>query len=206
MHFLRRSLTGLFLLSLTLGLFALAWGIVDAAVEERMAREASDRPARERVMTVSTVRVEGATITPVMTVFGEVQSRRSLEIRAATPGRIIELAPNFEDGAEIRAGQLLARIDPTDAQASRAVARTGLAEAEAQLRDAERGLALARDELAAARAQAELRDRALIRQRDLEGRGGGPAPPPGEGGGKPGNAPPARPHPPRADTHPPPPP
>ncbi|MEM9900708.1 MAG: HlyD family efflux transporter periplasmic adaptor subunit [Pseudomonadota bacterium] len=173
MQFLRRSLTGLFLLSLTLGLIAWAGGIFYGAVQERMAREVAERPARERVMAVNTIAVAPETLTPVMTVFGEVQSRRTLELRAAAPGRVVELAEDFEDGAQVVEGQLLARIDPTDAESALEVAQTDLAEAELQLRDAARALDLARDELAAARAQAELRTRALARQQDLAARGVG---------------------------------
>jgi len=175
MHFLRRALVGLFLLSLTAGLFALAAATFWGAVQERMAREVPERPARERVMAVNTVAVTAERITPVMTVFGEVQSRRTLQVRASASGRIVALAPAFEDGGHVEAGQLLARVDPTDAQAARDVARTDLAEAEAELRDAERARAIAADELAAARAQSELRARALARQRDLSQRGVGTA-------------------------------
>jgi multidrug efflux pump subunit AcrA (membrane-fusion protein) len=175
MQFLRRSLTGLFLLSLTLGLFAVAAGTFWGAVQERMNREARERPARERVMAVTTLRAEGETIRPVLSVFGEVRSRRTLEVRASAAGRVVSLAPEFEDGAQVKAGQILARIDPTDAEAALDVARTDLAEAEAELRDAQRSLDLARDELDAARAQAELRAGALARQQDLEGRGVGTA-------------------------------
>ena len=175
MQFLRRALSGLFLLSLTLGLLALAGASFWGAVEERMSRETRERPARERVMAVNTVTVESRTLTPVMSVFGEVRSRRTLEVRASASGRVVELAPVVEDGAEVAAGALLARVDPTDAEAALAVARTDLAEAEAELRDAERSLDLARDELAAARAQRDLRERALARQRDLSDRGVGTA-------------------------------
>ena len=55
------------------------------------------------------------------------------------------------------------------------MARSQLAEAEAELRDAERALDLARDELIAAREQADLRSGALIRQQDLQQRGVGTA-------------------------------
>lgn len=175
MQFLRRSLTGLFLLSLTVGLLVWAGDIFYGALDARMNRDVRESPARERVMAVNTVLVEAETIAPTMTVFGEVQSRRSLEVRASAPGRIVALAPEFEDGAQVQAGQLLVRVDPTDARDALEVARTGLAEAEAQQRDAERALGLARDELAAARAQAELRITALDRQRDLATRGVGTA-------------------------------
>ncbi|MEL6204596.1 MAG: HlyD family efflux transporter periplasmic adaptor subunit [Pseudomonadota bacterium] len=175
MQFLRRSLAGLFLVSLTLGLLGWAAGMFWSAVEERASREARERPARERVMAINTVLGAGETIAPALTVFGEVESRRELQVRASAAGRVVELASSFEDGAAVEAGDLLVRIDPTDAQAALDVARTDLDEAEAELRDAERALIIARDELAADRAQAELRAQALTRQRDLAARGVGTA-------------------------------
>src|SRR6056297_2675742 len=143
MQFLRHSLVGLVLLSLTLGLFAVAGATFWGAVQERMGREARERPARERVMAVNTVAIRPERIAPVMTAFGEIQSRRTLEIRSQAGGRIVMLAEGFEDGAAVSGGALLARVDPTDAEAALAVSRTDLAEAEAELRDAERALALA---------------------------------------------------------------
>ena len=50
MRFLRRSLTGLFLVAVTLALLALAVQTVRSAVEERMAQESFSRPARERAL------------------------------------------------------------------------------------------------------------------------------------------------------------
>jgi multidrug efflux pump subunit AcrA (membrane-fusion protein) len=175
MQFLRRSLVGLLLLSVTAGLLAMAGATLWSAVQERMAQEPRDRPARERVMAVETVAVTSERVSPVLTVFGQIDSRRRLELRTPSAGRVIALAPGFEDGAMVAAGDLLLQIDPRDAEAGLDVARTDLAEAEAELRDAERSLALARDELVAARAQADLRAQALARQRDLEDRGVGTA-------------------------------
>lgn len=173
MQFIRRALTGLFLLALTVGLLAVAGSVFWGAVQERMSQETAERPARERVVAVNTVEVVAETVTPVLTAFGEIQSRRTLEVRSGVSGRVIELAEGMEDGASVDEGALLARIDPIDAQAAVDVARTDLAEAQAELRDAERTLALARDERAAAEAQARLRALALQRQQDLEERGVG---------------------------------
>ena len=175
MLFLRRSLVGLFLFSVTLGLMAWAGGMFWGALQERLNREAQVRPARERVVGVNVIEIIPATVTPVLTAFGEIRSRRTLELRASAAGRVIALAESFEDGGEVRAGQVLARIDPTDAEAALELARTDLAEAEDELRDARTALTLARDELAGARSQAELRTQALTRQRDLQTRGIGSA-------------------------------
>ena len=175
MQFLRRALVGLFLISLTLGLFAAAGNVFWGAVQERMNRETRERPARERVVAVNTVVVAPETIVPVFTAFGEVQSRRTLEVRAGVGGRIVELSEAFEDGASVTEGMLLALVDPTDAEAALDVARTDVAEAEAELRDAERTLALAIDELTAAQDQADLRRQARERQESLADRGVGTA-------------------------------
>jgi multidrug resistance efflux pump len=175
MRFLRNSLIGVFLLAATFGLFALAGNIVYRALETRWAAEAPTPPARERVLAVNVVAVEPVTVTPVLETFGELRSRRTLELRAAAGGAVVWVADGFEDGGRVAAGDMLIRIDPADAQSARDVARAEVAEAEADLRDAERGVALARDELAAAAAQADLRERALARQEDLETRGVGSA-------------------------------
>lgn len=173
MQFLRRSLVGLFLLSVTLGVLAYAGIVFNDAVQERMSRESRQRPARERIMAVNSIEVTAQSAVPVITAFGQVQSRRTLELRAGESGRIVALSENFDAGATVERGTLLARIDPTDAQSALDVARTDLADAEVELRDAERNLALVRDELVAARAQAELRRQALARQRSLAERGVG---------------------------------
>ncbi|WP_299549991.1 HlyD family efflux transporter periplasmic adaptor subunit [uncultured Tateyamaria sp.] len=175
MRFLRQSLIGLVLAALTLGLLAYAGSIVGGAIQERLAREANTPPARERVFAVAVVRAEAGTETPVLEAFGEIQSRRTLELRAAASGRVIELADVFEDGGEVEQGQILVRIDPANAEAALARADADLMDAEAELRDADRALVLARDEEQAAQDQADLRQRAFQRQVDLAERGVGTA-------------------------------
>ena len=175
MRFLRQSLMGLVLAALSLGLLAYAAQIVGGAVQDRMSREQTAPVARERVFAVGVVRAVPGTETPVLESFGEVRSRRTLELRAAASGRVIELSDVFEDGGAVQAGQVLLRIDPANAAADRARAAADLLDAAAEVRDAERGLTLARDEERAAQDQADLRERAFARQRDLAARGVGTA-------------------------------
>lgn len=167
MRFLRKSLTGLFLLSLSLGLLGFAGFQVRDAVQARMAEEPRARPARERVFAVNVVPVTFETIAPELSVFGEVQSRRTLELRAAAGGALMDLDPAFVEGGRVEAGQLLARIDPSDAQSALDRAESDVLDAQAEVREADRALILARDELAAAEEQAALRESALQRQEDL---------------------------------------
>ena len=110
-----------------------------------------------------------------LTVFGQVQSRRSLELRSAVGGTVVEVGAGVEDGGAVSEGDLLLRIDPVDAETALARVRADQLEAEADLRDAERTLVLSQDELESAEDQARLRENAFERQQDLQARGVGTA-------------------------------
>ena len=161
MRFLRQSLVGLFLAGISLALLAFAIQTIFGAVQERMAEEKFAPPARERVFAVNVEVAKEQTVIPVLDVFGEVQSRRSLELRSAVGGRIIYLSPSLEEGGTVSAGDLLIRVDQADARAALDRARTDMADAQTEQRDATRALELARDEVRAAQEQANLRARAL---------------------------------------------
>lgn len=173
MRFLRRSLVGLFLLSVTAAIVAVAVQTIYGALQTRWTEVVPDRPARERIFAVNVVVAEPVDVAPVITSFGEIRSRRSLELRAAAAGEIIWISETFEEGASVRQGEALLRIDAKDATGRRDTARADLDEAEADLRDARRTLGLARDEVTSARDQVAIRERALSRQRDLLNRGVG---------------------------------
>lgn len=173
MRFLRRSLTGLFLLALTVALLALAGQTIRSAVETRMSQGSHRPPARERVYSVKLVTVKPEAVAPVLEAFGEVLARRSLEIRTQVGGPVVALGTGFEDGGRVEAGQLLLKVDPTDLQDTLNLARTDYAEAEAEQRDAAAALTIGRDDLASTEKQAGLRSQALTRQRDLAERGVG---------------------------------
>lgn len=173
MRFLRQGLFGLFLVSITLGLLAYAGHILVDAVQERMADEPPAPDRDERVFAVRTVTAEEARITPTLEAYGQIQSRRTLEIRTQAAGVLTELAPEVVEGGEVEAGQVLGRIDPADAEAALDRARTDLTDASAERREAKRALDLARDELQTRRDQADLQERAFKRQRDLSERNAG---------------------------------
>ena len=175
MRFVGRSILGVVLLALTAGLLALAAGTLRGAMEERAAGGPGGRPAAERVVAAQVVAVEPGALTPVITTFGEVRAARVLELRAPIGGRIVELSPAVVEGGAVREGEVVARLDPADADAALARIRADELSAEAEIADAERAAALAADELAAANAQRDLRERALTRARDLAQRGVGTA-------------------------------
>lgn len=171
MRFLRQSLMGVLLAAISLTLVVFAVQRVTDALGERMAQDRRAPPPRERVFAVNTVQANFETITPVLEAFGQVQSRRTLEMRATTGGRVTWLAERFEDGGAVRAGDELLRIDPANAQSALDRAENDLLDAQAEVRDAQRSLVLARDELGEAEEQSRLRQLAYQRQQDLQTRG-----------------------------------
>lgn len=172
MRFLGRSLVGLLVLVMTLGLLGLAANTVRQALVTEEDEDAAPAP-RERVFSANVVAAEAATAEPVMTVFGQVRAQRMLELRAPAGGRIARLSASFVDGGAVEPGEVLLRLDDADARAARDLAQAGLAEAEAGVRDAARAVDLAGQDLAAAEAQAELRRQALARQENIRTRGAG---------------------------------
>jgi len=173
MRFLRRSLVGLFLLSLTVGILAWAGNSVYSALQDRWAQESEAQPRRERVFSVNVLTAVAGDVVPEMTAFGEIRSQRVLDLRATAAGRIVELADGFVEGGTVKSGDLLARIDPENARSALERAKGDLVEAKAELQEANAALVLARDEVASAEEQARLRLQALTRQKNLRERGVG---------------------------------
>ena len=170
MRFMVRSLVALFLLAVTVALLAVGAATLKSAIDARNAANSAPRSAGERVFLAHVLTLKPATITPEMTVFGEVRSQRRLELRATAAGQIVALAPEFTVGTEVAAGALLVRVNPADAQSALDLQATGMREAQAEQRDAKRALGLAADDLTAAEAQAALRSGALERQKGLADR------------------------------------
>ncbi|MGR3503155.1 efflux RND transporter periplasmic adaptor subunit [Pseudaestuariivita sp.] len=173
MRVFRQALTGLFLLGVTVALMAWAAGTVRDAVQARISEEPRERPARERVFAVNVTEAVPGREVPQLITFGEVQSRRTLDLRTAAGGTVVALSENFVEGGQVKAGEVLVEIDPTDAELARQRVASDLLDAEAAVRDADRALALARDELAAGEEQVALRETALDRQNQLSARGVG---------------------------------
>jgi RND family efflux transporter MFP subunit len=173
MRFFSRSMLGVFLAAMTIGLLALAAQLIIGATAARLADDIPPPVADERIFSANVVSVKPTTIAPVLTAYGEVRSRRTLELRSAVGGTIVDLAPGFDDGAAVTEGAILIRLDPADKTSVRDLAVASVSEALAEQASAEADLGLARDDLAAAERQIALRVQALSRQQDLRSRGGG---------------------------------
>ena len=175
MRFLRQSLIGVLLMAITLGLLAYAGHLVSTAVQDRLDYQSVAPSERERVFAVNVVRAVESSEIPILEAFGEVRSRRTLELRAAVGGRIISLAPEFTEGGVIKSGQFLFQVNPADQLAEVDRAQNSLLEAQSEVRDADRSLSLAEEDLLAAEAQVEVREKVFKRQEDLQTRGVGSA-------------------------------
>ena len=173
MRFLRRSLTGLFLLAVTLGLLGLAAVTVGNALRQSLSDDRPGRTPEERVVAANVLTLTPGTVTPQMTAFGKVEARRTLELRSRAGGTVVWVADSFRNGLAVTEGEVLVRLDPAPAAEALALAQAGLTEARAAADEAVAAVDLARDDLAAAEAQVELRRQALARQQDLEARGAG---------------------------------
>ena len=181
MRFLSRATGGFAILTLCLTLLTLGGarylGCVSAlsgvpgfscALDQGDGR---DRARRERVFAVATDRISIGAAAPEIRAFGEIRSGRSLELRAATAGRLVAISERFRDGEIVAEGEQLFLIDPADAADREADAAAALVEAEAELEEARIAADLAAQEHKAAIEQRRLRAQALERRRGLEERG-----------------------------------
>ena len=173
MRFFRKSIVGLMLLSLSLGLLTYAGQMISNSMKERAGNDKRTPQKRERLFTVNVVSAEPQSIAPVLQAFGEIQSRRSLDLRMPKGGQIIMLSDNFVEGGQVQAGEVLVQLRKSDAKSALSRADANVIDAIAEVAEAQRALDLATDELQAAREQNDLRQRALGRQLNLKKRGVG---------------------------------
>jgi len=84
--------------------------------------------------TVSVITVSPAAVPVTDELPGRVEAFRVAQVRARTPG--IVLKREFEEGSDVKAGQVLFRIDPAEFRAGFASAEAAVQKAEANLAQA----------------------------------------------------------------------
>lgn len=94
-----------------------------------------DAPPPPPVPEVSVVTVVARPVADEVELVGDVQAFRTVQVRAEVSGVIVERP--FREGSQVRAGDVLYRIDPTTYDADWRSARARAAEAQAQLANAE---------------------------------------------------------------------
>jgi membrane fusion protein, multidrug efflux system len=84
--------------------------------------------------TVSVITVQPAAVSVTDELPGRVEAFRVAQVRARTPGIVLKRV--FEEGSDVKAGQVLFRIDPAEFQAGFASAQAAVQKAEANLAQA----------------------------------------------------------------------
>jgi multidrug efflux pump subunit AcrA (membrane-fusion protein) len=84
-------------------------------------------------MLVDTLVVAKSDYRPQISALGRVEASREVILRPRVEGEVIEIAKNFEPGAMVQAGELLAKLDPADFENSLTTRLSELRQAEADL-------------------------------------------------------------------------
>ncbi len=171
MRFLFRAFGGLFLLVLALAFLGTASVTVKNAFSEKAERSFKKKYSKERTFTAYVDRLKPTRINPKIIAYGEAKSWRSLELRAASSGRVIFLSKNFREGGTVNVGETLFKIDPREANDRVKVAEVNLLEARAEQSEAESALSLVQSDLSYSEEQLTLRQIALDRQKSLNDSG-----------------------------------
>ncbi|GGY75588.1 efflux RND transporter periplasmic adaptor subunit [Pseudoduganella plicata] len=85
--------------------------------------------------TVSVITVAPAAVAVTDELPGRVEASRIAQVRARTPGIVLKRV--FQEGGDVKAGEVLFRIDPAEFQANYASAQAAVAKAEANLAQAD---------------------------------------------------------------------
>ena len=139
---------------------------------ERMAAskpERMPRTPRTPVYTIETATVERTVNRPSILLYGTVDTARSVDLRAAVGGDIIDIRSDLAAGRRVTAGSELLRIDPFAYEGALLEAEANLAASRAARTEAAARLEAERDQLGGTQEQLELArsdlDRALSLQK-----------------------------------------
>src|SRR5437868_13586646 len=116
------------LLKISLPIITLSLAVWLAACEKKPAHAPAPPPPEVSVVTVASERINRTTELP-----GRINSTREAQVRARATG--ILLKRRFEEGSNVKEGQLLFEIDPAPLQAALSSAQASMAKAEAALKE-----------------------------------------------------------------------
>ena len=137
-----------------------------AAFYALRAKQAYSAPEVETVTAAVSREAQASAGTPILTASGYVVARRKAVVSAKIQGRLSEL--RVEEGSVVREGEVLARLESTDYEASVARARAAVQRAEADLAESQRQLRLSEKLASQQIVAADQRDAAASRVRLAE--------------------------------------
>lgn len=125
----------------------------------------------EKVWPVDAIMATPTSQTPTLQLYGKTVSSRQVELRALVSGKIIEVGNGLKEGALVKKGDLLLKIDDFDYKGSLQEARAYLDEAIAREAELKAGVVLEQENLKYAKAQLALAEKDFDRVDDLSKRG-----------------------------------
>ncbi|MEQ8305018.1 MAG: efflux RND transporter periplasmic adaptor subunit [Hoeflea sp.] len=114
------------------------------------------KPFEPLVYTVETAEAVLSDNTPVIRLYGQVDAGRSVDLRAAASGEVLEIHPDLVAGRRVEAGTVLLRVDPFIYEGAVVEARANLASTRAAIAEIDARLASEREQLESAQMQLEL--------------------------------------------------
>ncbi|MDB6130074.1 MAG: acrA [Verrucomicrobiales bacterium] len=112
------------------GVFAISIAAVWSGCKKEAPAAPTPAPAEVSVLTIGSERVNQTTELP-----GRINPTREAQVRARATGVLLKRV--FEEGSNVKEGQLLFEIDPMPLQASQASAKAAVAKSEATLKEAQ---------------------------------------------------------------------
>ena len=167
MNFLLRSFLGLIILSITLGFLIFGSLVLIEALKKRSEKSDNRRFQKERVFAVNVETLNKQIASPKILSYGEIYSKRMLEIRPLVSGRLDYVSEKFVEGGYVKSGDILFRLNKKDYLNELEIAEIDLEDTKAQLSEAISKLDYANLEFEVSESQLNLRKNALDRQTQL---------------------------------------
>ncbi len=167
MNFLLRSFLGLIILSITLGFLIFGSFVLIEALKKRSEKSDNRRFQKERVFAVNVETLNKQIASPKILSYGEIYSKRMLEIRPLVSGRLDYVSEKFVEGGYVKSGDILFRLNQKDYLNELEIAEIDLEDTKAQLSEAISKLDYANLEFEVSKSQLNLRKNALDRQTQL---------------------------------------
>ena len=167
MNFLLRSFLGLIILSITLGFLIFGSFVLIEALKKRSEKSDNRRFQKERVFAVNVETLNKQIASPKILSYGEIYSKRMLEIRPLVSGRLDYVSEKFVEGGYVESGDILFRLNQKDYLNELEIAEIDLEDTKAQLSEAISKLDYANLEFEVSESQLNLRKNALDRQTQL---------------------------------------
>ena len=167
MNFLLRSFLGLIILSITSGFLIFGSLVLIEALKKRSEKSDNRRFQKERVFAVNVETLNKQIASPKILSYGEIYSKRMLEIRPLVSGRLDYVSEKFVEGGYVKSGDILFRLNQKDYLNELEIAEIDLEDTKAQLSEAISKLDYANLEFEVSESQLNLRKNALDRQTQL---------------------------------------